>query len=269
MMRRRGALRVLDGPGPDVIAERLEAGAVMVSEPLARRRELAPGDVLRLPGRDGPTELEVDAVFQDFSFDRGFALLHEDVFVEHFGPIPVRSAAILLEEPDEAEAFAATLARAHPELDVTTVARLREDVLAAFEDTFALTWVLQGIATTLALVGVLTALLCLHLERRQELGVLRALGARARRVGGLLLVEATVLTGLAAVLAVPAGLVLAWILVAVVNTRSFGWSFPLVVEPGPVAGVGALAVAAGLLAGVVPWVMARRSAPARLLEDPT
>lgn len=269
MMRRRGALRVLSGPEPDVIADRLDAGEVMISEPLARRRELGPGDTLDVITRHGSVALTVAAVFQDFSFDRGFALLAEPVFVEHFGPVPVRSAAILLVDPDAADGFAASLLGEHPDLEVTTVARLREDVLVAFEDTFALTWVLQGIATTLALVGVLTALLCLHLERRQELGVLRALGARSRRVGALLLTEATILTGLAAALAVPTGLVLAWILVAVVNTRSFGWSFPMVVEAGPLAGVALLAVGAGLVAGIVPWIMARRTAPALLLEDPT
>ena len=117
-----------------------------------------------------------------------------------------------------------------------------------------------------SLVGVLTALLCLHLERRQEMGVLRALGARLRTVGGLMVVEATIITGLAGAVSLPIGLGLAWILVHIVNTRSFGWSFPMAVEFSGLTGVLGLAVVAGLLAAVVPWLMVRRAKVARLLE---
>lgn len=271
-VRRRDSLRILDGPPLDQTLAALDRGQVLVSEPLSRRLALAPGDSLDLPGPEGPEPRTVAAVFQDFSFDRGYALLDEARFVERFGPVPVRSAALILEPgPDgdtavRAEALAAELAAAHPDVDVRSVAHLREDVIVAFDRTFAITYVLQAVSTGLALLGILTALLCLHLERRQELGVLRALGARQGFVARLLVTEATALMGLALAAAVPTGLVLAWILVAIVNTRSFGWSFPLRIEPDALGGVLLLALAAGLVAGAIPWLLARRARVAALLE---
>ena len=66
---------------------------------------------------------------------------------------------------------------------------------------------------------------------------------------------------LAGLLAVPGGLLLAWVLVFVINRRSFGWTMPI--EPSPrilLQGV-ALSVLAAVLAGLYPaWKMARRPA---------
>lgn len=265
-VRRRGTMRILEGgPLPEVLAA-LDAGGALISEPLARQRGLGPGDTLELPGLDGPRQLPIIAVFQDFSFDRGYALLEASTHVELLGETGVRNAAALLAPGVDATQVRDELMGAHDRILARTVGTLREDILSAFNDTFAITYVMQAISTSLALVGILTALLCLHLERRHELGVLRALGAPSRLVGGLLLGEASVLMLVAGLVALPVGLALAWILVAVVNTRSFGWSFPMVVRPGELAGLLGLALAAGLIAGLVPWILARRSSVAALLE---
>lgn len=266
MIERRESLRVLEGPSlPEIVAS-LRSGRVMITEPLARKRNLGPGDTLVLLGREGPVELPVVAIFQDFSLDRGYALLDVDAFASLYGETPVRNAALLLDPETDAEALALELSKTYPGAVFRTVSRLREDVVTAFDDTFAITYLLQAISTTLALLGVLTALLCLHLERRQEMGVLRALGARLSTVGGLMLVEATMITGLAGAVSLPVGLGLSWILVRIVNTRSFGWSFPMNVDAPGLLGVLALALLAGLAAACVPWLMVRRSEVARLLE---
>jgi len=72
---------------------------------------------------------------------------------------------------------------------------------------------------------------------------------------------------LAGLLAVPGGLLLAWVLVYVVNRRSFGWTMPI--DPSPrilLEGV-ALSVLAAVLAGLYPaWKMAA-AVPAEALRD--
>jgi len=267
--RARGTMRLLDGGPLDTLLARVDAGELLASEPLARRLGLSPGDRLVLNGREGPATMTVAGVFQDYSWDQGYALLSEARYLALFGDTGVRNAALLLREGEDASALAQTLADRFEEAEFRPVQQLREEIFGAFDDTFAITYVLQAISTVLALVGTLTALLCLHLERRAELGVLRALGARHGTIGGLLLSEAGVLLGTAGLCAVPTGLVLAWILVSVVNTRSFGWSFPMLVQAGPLFGLLALALGAGLLASVVPWWQARRTQIAALLEDAT
>ena len=265
-VRQRGSMRLLEGPDLPTVLAGLSRGGTLLSEPLARKSGLHPGDTLPLLTRVGTVEVNVVGVFQDFSYDRGYALLDEDTFIEHFGPTPVQNAALLLHPDVDGEALVAALSLAHPDVVFRTVQRLRADVIEAFDETFAITYLLQAISTALALVGILTALLCLHLERRHELGVLRALGARQHTLAALLILEALIIMAVASVAALPTGIALAWILVEVVNIRSFGWSFPMQIDMAAVGGVMALALVAGLAAGFVPWMMARKMAVARLLE---
>jgi len=268
-VRLTGSLRVTEGGAIDEILAAYDEGAALVSEPLATRRDLHPGSTLAIDTPDGPVALEVAAIFQDFSYDRGLVMLDDATYARLFGEAPLRGVALLLEEDADAGALAEAIAARYPDVEVTPVRELRRDVLVAFERTFAMTFVLQAISTALAWVGVLTGLLCLHLERRAELGVLRALGTTTARLRDLLVTEALLLVGVALVLAVPTGLVLAGILIDVVNVRSFGWSFPMDLPLGELASVAALTVGAGLLAGLVPWALARRVAIARLLEART
>ena len=72
----------------------------------------------------------------------------------------------------------------------------------------------------------------------------------------------TGLTGLAAgLLAIPTGLVLAWVLIFIINRRSFGWTMTL--QADPVIFLQALVFAVGRCAagGVYPaWRMGRMAA---------
>jgi putative ABC transport system permease protein len=128
--------------------------------------------------------------------------------------------------------------------------------------------VLSGIgfiALAIATLGITNALLAAVRERRREIGVLKALGARDRDVLRLFLVEAGVLGVIGGLLGTAVGLGLASSVGLVVNgyLRSQGLAgvrpqFPVAVAVGAVLGAGLLAV----VAGAVP---ARRAArlPAR------
>jgi putative ABC transport system permease protein len=62
---------------------------------------------------------------------------------------------------------------------------------------------------------------------------------------------------LAGVLAVPGGLFLAWVLVYVINRRSFGWTMPIELSPLILLEGVVLSVLAAVLAGLYPaWRMA-------------
>ena len=75
-------------------------------------------------------------------------------------------------------------------------------------------------------------------------------------------------TGLVAgLLAVPLGALLAYLMVSVVNRRSFGWTLQLDLSP-PIFLQGiALAVLAALIAGAYPAWRMSRSAPALALRE--
>lgn len=257
-------LRLLEG-SRDAAFDGLAAGHVLISEPLANRTRKGPGDALTLETKSGPRDVPIDGVFQDFSYDRGYALMEEGHYIDTFGDTGVVGAALNVEADTDADALQAALQARFPKAVFTATRKIRENVMVAFDNTFAITYVLQAISTALAWVGVLTGLLCLHLERKHELGVLRALGSTTKKVFGLLLTEAVIIVGVAGLVAVPTGAALAWILVEIVNVRSFGWSFPMVFDLAEIASVLALSLGAAGLAGLVPWLLVRNTKIAQLL----
>src|SRR5262245_46518145 len=68
------------------------------------------------------------------------------------------------------------------QLSITPNQALRSEVLTIFDRTFAITGALQLLATFVAFIGVLSALLSLQLEKQREFGVLRAVGLTTRQL---------------------------------------------------------------------------------------
>jgi putative ABC transport system permease protein len=129
---------------------------------------------------------------------------------------------------------------------------LRRDVLTVFDRTFAITGALQLLATIVAFIGVLSALLSLELDRQRELGILRSIGLTVRQLWGLILIETGLLGTVAGLLALPTGYALSLILVYIINRRSFGWTLQMQVQPEPFLQALLVAVIAALLAGLYP-----------------
>jgi putative ABC transport system permease protein len=139
---------------------------------------------------------------------------------------------------------------------------LRQGVLEVFDRTFAITGALQLLATVVAFIGILSALLSLELERQRELGILRAVGLTARQVWQLIALETGLLGAVAGLLSMPTGYFLALILIYIINRRSFGWTLQMQVLPAPFLQALAVAEAAALLAGIYPAARMSRIAEA-------
>jgi putative ABC transport system permease protein len=75
-----------------------------------------------------------------------------------------------------------------------------------------------------------------------------------------------VLATLTAALALPLGLALAWVLLAVVNVEAFGWRLPMYVFPRDYAVLGVFALGAAVLAAAWPARKLARTPPAELLK---
>jgi putative ABC transport system permease protein len=144
---------------------------------------------------------------------------------------------------------------------------LRRSALEVFDRTFAITMALRLLATIVAFIGVLSALMALQLERSRELGLLRATGITPRELWRLTLFETGLMGAMAGLLAVPLGLILAIILIYVINLRSFGWTIQMVLDPGYFVQALLVAIVAALAAGVYPALRVSRMAPARALRE--
>ncbi len=144
---------------------------------------------------------------------------------------------------------------------------LREASLEIFDRTFAITTVLQLLATIVAFVGILAALMALQLERARELGMLRANGLTPGQLWGVVISQTGLMGLTAGLLSIPVGVTLAAVLVFVINKRSFGWTMLFRLDGGLFAQALLVAVAAALLAGLYPAWRMSRTPPALALRE--
>ncbi len=245
-------------------------GAVLVSEPYAYHRDLHHGDRLTLKTDRGPHAFRIAGVYRDYSSDRGWVAMSRQTYERHWQGGGYSSIGVYARPGIGADRLRAAVEACIPEdfaVGITETRTLLVESMRLFDRTFAITRVLRFLAAVIAFAGVFSALLALMLERRHELGLLRALGMTPAGLRAMLLVE-TGLTGLlAGLLAVPVGLAVAATLVYVLYERSFGWSMDLHVDPVILAQGVLLAVGAALLAGLYPAHRAARGAPAAVLRN--
>lgn len=260
-----GAFRFLggEGAGDQVMARFQEAAGVIVSEPFAYRNDLAAGDSVSLPGEGGAEKLAVLGVFYDYGSDRGVVIMPRRLYDRLWTDRGVTSLGFFVPPGTSPDDLVRRLRSAAGQdgggaLVIRSNRELRAATLEIFDRTFAITGVLRSIAFMVAFVGVLAALMALQLERGRELAVLRANGLTPGQVWKLVTAQTGLMGLLAGLLAVPAGLVLAVVMIFVVNKRSFGWTLQMEIEPMLLIQAVGVAVLGALLAGVVPsWRMSR------------
>jgi putative ABC transport system permease protein len=119
---------------------------------------------------------------------------------------------------------------------------------------------LGGISLLVGGVGILTIMITALNERRAEIGLLCALGARRRQILGLFLAEAVLLALAGGLLGV--GLVVGLILLLGVIAPGI----PLALDAGYLLLALGLSMLVGLLAGIVPALHAARLDPVASLH---
>jgi len=253
-----------------VLKSAARQGAVVVSEPLARRHRVTAGDTLRLATPAGPKGFRIAGVFRDYSSDAGLILFDLPTYSRAFQDSTVNSIALYLRDPAAGPALRqqllASVGGRHA-LIVRSNRDLRQAALTEFDRTFAVTMTLKLITVIVAIAGVFFTLTVSVAERRAEIGVLRALGASTGQVRRMVLGEA-LLIGLAAlVIGSATGIALARLLVFVVNPQFFGWTILWILSPRVLLEAVAVVAGAALLAAWWPAQSAVRADPARSLRS--
>jgi putative ABC transport system permease protein len=217
----------------------LREDGALINEQLARRADLWPGDTIRLPGAGA---VPVLGVYPDYGNPLTQAIITEDWFDRLYPGTPTRQLAI---RTDDADAVRAAL------LDefglsaqaITDQAQAKALSLSIFERTFLITGALNVLTLSVAAIALFATLVTLSGLRLVQLAPLWAMGIDVRRLSRLELARALVLAGLTMILALPVGLMLAQVLLAVINVQAFGWRLPLQFFPSDWA---QLALYAGL-----------------------
>jgi putative ABC transport system permease protein len=260
-----------DGP-PESVWQGMqpEGGAVIVSEPLANRLGLPRhGGSITLFTDSGPRIFPIIGIYYDYTSSEGTVLMSLPLYRQLWNDTAVTAVAVRLASGADPEVAVRALQdglSTDQRLSIRSNRTLRDEALAVFDRTFAITAAMQLLATGVAFIGVLSTLLSLQLEKQRELGILRAVGLTARELWGLVMLETGLMGASAGLLAMPAGFALALILIYIINRRSFGWTLQLQLQPAPFVQAVAVAVLAALLAGLYPARRMSRMAAAEALR---
>jgi len=264
----RAAYRLRDGD-PDTAWQRFAEGAVLVSEPYAERRGITAGDAVTLPTPAGAKEFAVAGVFYSYASDRGAVMMARRIYDTWWTDRGISGLRIYLDSADSAQAVAESTRSALQPALVTVISNreLREQSLRVFDRTFLITGVLRILVTMVAFAGVLGAILALQLERAREHGMLRATGFTPAQLWQTVVWQSSLIGVAAAVVALPLGWLLAWVMIHVINKRSFGWTLQMTVPAEVLWQALAVAVGAALIAGIYPAARIARTPPAVVLRE--
>ncbi len=263
-------LDIVDGDSDSAFAQLESDGAIILSEPLAYRRNLTRGNVIELPTQEGLVEFEVAGVYRDYNASAGAVVLGMPTFRRHWQSSNVTGLGVTVSPGADASVVARRIAEVLPlpaGARVRTTEAIEDLSLRVFDRTFQITEVLRVLAAIVAFLGILSALLAIQLERAREFAVLRSIGFSPRDLFTLILTETGVLGLAAGILAIPIGCVLAALLVYVINRRSFGWTMDMVIVPEPLVFGLLLAVSAAILAGLLPSAKAAHGSLTVALRD--
>ncbi|BBU57651.1 ABC transporter permease [Mameliella alba] len=243
--------------------DRVAAGeAVIVNEQLARRAGLWLDDRLDL---GGGLRLPVAGVYGDYGNPLGQAVISEARFAGIFPDETPRQFGVLDLDPED---LRSALGDAFdlPPGSVVDQSSVKAFSLAVFERTFTVTAALNVLTLAVAGFAILMSLLTLSAIRLPQLAPVWAMGLTRGTLARVELIRALVLAALTALLALPLGLALAWVLLAMVNVQAFGWRLPMYLFPLDYARLGLLTLLAAALAALWPALRMARTPVSQLLR---
>jgi putative ABC transport system permease protein len=269
--RVQGALATIDAADPATLGQvlrlrlrdgalgDLREGTVLVSAGEARRRRLHAGQevTIELP-RGGPVGYRVAGVYDDTPLLAGY-LLHPHSHAAGYRRQRDRAAYLLVapellpapgsqERDPKGTGVGSVLAR-YQNLGARTAADYTANLREEAEFRSVLLQGLLWFVTLIALLGIANSQALSVVERTREIGLLRAVGMRARQVTRMVRAETLVVGLLGAALGLLAGLAGAWLAVRALS------GFPgarLVVPTSGLLGVVLVAVVGSVLAARVP-----------------
>ncbi len=243
---------------------------VAVTEPFARKFGVRDGGRITLATPRGPAEFAVAGIYSDFTRDQGVILMARATFDASWSDPGVNSLAVYLRANQAweplADAFRARFSR-DGEFAIYSNRSLRQRILAIFDQTFAVTYILRTVAMLVAIAGIFLSVTTLVAEREREIGALRAIGASRGQVQALLMIESAMLGLIATALGLATGTVLAMTLTWVVNPAFFGWTIALQFPWPALAATPLWILPAALLAAWYPAARASRTPIATAVRE--
>lgn len=270
VLARHGGLWFRQGEPEATVAQARAQGQVLITEPFAETFGLREGDWLTLPTPSGPQRLQVAAVFYDYRTDGAAVWMDIKLFQQFWQDERINAVRIFLQDKAHLPEMQRQLQQTYGSryrLVALSHQDLKDGILRIFDETFALTYALEGVAVLVAVFGIITTFLVLIMERERELALLQALGASRGQIMGMVLVESGLASFLSYLLGAMAGTVLALLLILVINKQAFGWTIQVFLTAAVYWQTLLLVLALGLTAGAYPAWRAMQPHIAAILKE--
>jgi putative ABC transport system permease protein len=252
-------------------AWKLVAGgeAVIASANFVQNLHSGVGDSVTLSTPSGPLRLRIAGVTNQFLSPNGTLIMSREVYTRFWNDRQITRAYVLLRDgvatATVRAAIAAGLGRVYS-LRILSAPELIEYFVSRVRAAFAGMYVLAIAMLVVVLVGVGETIAAEVVSRTRELGMIRMLGARRRRVRRMVLAETLVLSALGIVVAVATGLAQGVLWVEATFPHLFGFVVALHIPYGESAIIVLSTLAACLLAAALPAQRAARLQPVAALR---
>jgi putative ABC transport system permease protein len=260
----------LPGENADEILRLLPTGDyAVVSEPFANKHNVHVGDSVTLPLADATHSFKILGIYYDYSTERGFVIVARPTLLKYL-PDPASSNLAVNLKPNAnptAVRQGIDSVIAGRAVMVFANATLRRGAIEIFDRTFRITYALEAVAISVAVMGIAGALLAMVIDRRREFALIRFLGGAQPQVRSIILFEAGLLGLLANVIGLILGALLSLILIFVINKQSFGWTFQFHWPVTMLLSALTVVYIATVLAGLYPARIALRMNPIEVIHE--
>jgi len=205
------------------------AQPVWVSEAMVDLYGWQPGRQVQLPLGGSMQPFTVAGVWRDYARQSGAIQMRLDDYQRLSGDQDVSDLSLWLASGASTDALTAQL-KALPfssALEFAEPGEIRALSLRLFDRSFAVTYLLEGVAIIIGLFGIAATFSAQTLSRAKEFGMLRHIGVSRRQILALLAGEGALLAAIAIAVGFVVGWCISLILVYIVNPQSFHWSMDL------------------------------------------
>ncbi|MBI1820970.1 MAG: ABC transporter permease [Nitrospirae bacterium] len=219
-----------EGDSSEILKEAIDRNEILISERFSLEHHLRKGDSVTLNTPTGPASFQIGGIFYDYTTQGGKVVIDRSLYLKYWNDPLVNVLAVYLSKESidqrRGEAIRREVEEALQKKDLLVISNqeIKSKVMAIFDQTFAITRVLEWITIFISLLGIINTLLANLLEQKREIGILRSMGATRNQIGILTLCETGWITLLGNLLGAVGGLALSLILIFVINKQSFFWS---------------------------------------------
>lgn len=203
--------------------------AVLVSRNFANRWNVREGDLVSMPTADNELRLPVAGFVDDYRSDKGTIFLDRSLFEQYWHDRAVDFFDISLQRGSNASDVKRSIEHlfaGNLHAFVYTNAEFRGWIAGLVDQFFLLNHVQLILAALISTLGIINTLMISIAERRNEIGIIRALGGLRSQIRKIVLLEAGVLATVGIAVGVVAGFFSTIFMTHTVSLALAGYSVP-------------------------------------------